>query len=125
MGKHAAPGPIRHRMKEKTMITHTCLHGPNYLTQGGCKAIVSVTPSPGWHGEWVAPDGSECSQPLVGWGVQCNGEVVPLEADGDGSVSKLSENSRCVYREPDIGPRALDALEAIYMGFVQFEAAVR
>lgn len=77
-----------------------CQKHPGHMTQAGCTGFVSVTPSPGWHAEWDAPDGTEASKPLVGWGIQCNGEVVPLEADVDGFVAELAETSRCVYIDP-------------------------
>ncbi|GAA4525602.1 hypothetical protein GCM10023160_18760 [Brachybacterium paraconglomeratum] len=78
----------------------TCKKHPDRMTQSGCTGIVSVTPSTGWFAEWDTDEGEECSEPLVGWGVQCNGEVVPLEVDVDGMVTELLAGALCVYRGP-------------------------
>jgi len=93
-----------------------CDRHPGRITQSGCKGIIAVAPSPGWHAEWDAASGREASNPLVGWGVLCNGEVVPLVADVDGSVSELSEGMRCIYRDP---------VEPVYLGLAEVAQAVR
>lgn len=73
---------------------------PGHMMQAGCTGIVSETQSSGWPPESDASNGTEVSKPLVGWGVQCNGEVVPLMADVGGSVAELAETVQGVYIDP-------------------------
>ena len=87
-----------------------CDRHPGHMTQSGCRAVVSVAPSPGWHVARDTAQSREVLNPLVGWGVLCNGEVVPLGAEADGSVSELSELARCVH---------IDPLDSVSMGLTE------
>lgn len=52
-------------------------------------AIVALLPAGGWRVAWPQEDGTEWSQPLVGWGLRADGSVVPLDTDATGSVEEL------------------------------------
>lgn len=77
----------------------------NYVGLGhsSTSRIVSLLPAGGWRVEWTGDDGSTWSQPLVGWGVKANGDVVPLDTDPDGLVEEIGSPGQS-YRiyHPDI-----------------------
>lgn len=64
--------------------------------------IVGLIPADGWMVTFKDDDdGSEWSTPLIGWGLKADGEVVPLEVDGDGLVSAVeyTGNSRVWHKD--------------------------
>lgn len=66
-------------------------HYRNYVGLGrsSVSRVVSLLPAGGWRVEWTGDDGTTWSQPLVGWGLKANGDVVLLDADAEGLVEEL------------------------------------
>jgi len=93
-----------------------CSRHPDHLTNRGCRGIIAVAPSPGWRAEWDTPDGRGDWTPVVGWGVLCNGDTVPLVVDQAGSVAKASENMHLVHD---------NSIDAICMGLTEIAQALR
>lgn len=60
--------------------------------------IIQIMPARGWYSVFDA-DGIEERMPLVAWGLQANGDVVPLDADRDGMVSTVTLHSNFVRLE--------------------------
>ncbi len=52
-------------------------------------SVVTLLPAGGWRVAWPQKDGTEWSQPLVGWGLHADGSIVPLDTDATGSVEEL------------------------------------
>ena len=51
--------------------------------------IVSIIPGDGWRVEWSPDNAPKWSQPLVGWGLTADGDVVPLDVDSTGMVEPV------------------------------------
>lgn len=60
--------------------------------------IISMIPANGWRIGYKDKDGSEWSQPLVGWGLKADGEIVPLDADSSGLVDDCEGQAEGSYR---------------------------
>ena len=67
--------------------------------------IIALIPAGGWRGRWVDNDGIEYSEPLVAWGLQADGDIVPLETDSAGMVLKAASNVETYH--PDASQRVL------------------
>jgi hypothetical protein len=55
----------------------------------GDPSVFALIPPAGWRVAWRGDDGTEWTQPLVGWGLRDDGSVVPLDTDCDGLVQEL------------------------------------
>lgn len=51
-----------------------------------CPDIVQIMTAGGWRVETTLDDGTTRDEPLVGWGLKANGQVVPLDVDETGHV---------------------------------------
>lgn len=58
--------------------------------------IVSLIPAGGWRVEYTGDTGT-WSEPLAGWGLRANGDVVPLETDSTGLVDTSDSGNFRIY----------------------------
>ena len=84
------------------------------------RRIVQIMPSEGWRaayrlGSEDSPDGKVYSYPLLGWGLQADGHIVPLEAAGNSWVEdptgannfvRLIPPGEAERREPELDEEA-------------------
>src|SRR5690349_3813802 len=59
------------------------------LSETGSNEFVSLTPSGGWCIRYTSDKEGVWTEPIVGWGLQENGNVTALITDGDGTVSSV------------------------------------
>lgn len=88
------------------LVHASILRGFAGISGGDQPELVAVMPANGWRVEFTEPDsGHKHSQPLLGWGLKANGDVVPLDADERGWVEQLTnvDNGWRVYH-PDADP---------------------
>jgi hypothetical protein len=65
--------------RHKTRLVHAEAYA-NYhgMAEDPYSALTALLPAGGWRVEHIQDDGSKWSEPLVGWGLKLNGDVVPL-----------------------------------------------
>lgn len=92
-------------------MTKSCDRHPvlDHMTSEGCVAIIQMMPAVDWYVDYdvqnIAADGSVLSvevvtYPLIGWGVRCNGTVVPLECADGMRVDDASASSGSIDYRP-------------------------
>lgn len=60
----------------------TSQHGPR---------IIQIMPADGWRVRYLSENDADSEEPLMGWGLQTDGEVIPLSADAYGYVKPLHD----------------------------------
>jgi hypothetical protein len=61
------------------------------LSHAGHSDYTTLIPAGGWRVEYTDTDGSKSSEPLTGWALKSNGDVVALTTDATGYVDDLQQ----------------------------------
>jgi hypothetical protein len=75
-------------------------HIEGAVNPDGQSPATAIMPAGGWRIRYTA-DGESWSEPLVGWALTADGEIVPLATDSAGLVWQIGEEGNYRIYHPD------------------------